>query len=98
MEDQKAGIQISKKSFFSSVIILFVLMICAGILTRIIPAGAYNRIIVDGREIIDVNSFQFITDINYPIFRWFTAPIEVLGSPDGLTVIVIICFILFIGY
>lgn len=97
MEDQRAGIQISKKSFFSSVIILFVLMICAGILTRIIPAGLYDRMIVDGREIIDVSSFRFITDINYPIFRWFTAPIEVLWSPDALTVIVIIFFILFIG-
>jgi uncharacterized ion transporter superfamily protein YfcC len=97
VENPKAGIQISKKSFFSSVIILFFLMIVAGILTKIIPAGVYERIIVDGREVIDVSTFTFVSDINYPIYRWFTAPIEVLWSPDALTVIVIIFFILFIG-
>lgn len=97
MDNEKAGIQISKKSFFSSVIILFVLMIIAGVLTRIIPPGVYERIIVDGREAIDVSSFRFISGVNYPIYRWLTAPIEVLWGPDSLTVIVIIFFILFIG-
>lgn len=97
MDNPKAGIQISKKSFFASVIILFILMIAAGILTKLIPAGSYSRIIIDGRETIDPNSFVFISDVNFPIYRWFTAPIEVLWSADALTVIVIIFFILFIG-
>lgn len=97
MENQKAGIQISKKSFFSSILILFILMIVAGILTKVIPAGLYERIILEGRETIDVNSFRFVSNVNYPVFRWFTAPLEVLWSADALTVIVIIFFILFIG-
>lgn len=97
MDNQKSGIQISKRSFFSSVTILFILIIGAGVLTKVIPAGVYERIILDGRETIDPSSFRFISDINYPIYRWFTAPIEVLWSPDALTVIVIIFFILFIG-
>ena len=83
MENPKAGIQISKKSFFSSVIILFFLMIVAGILTKIIPAGVYERIIVDGREVIDVSTFTFVSDINYPIYRWLTATIEVISSNDA---------------
>lgn len=91
------GIKISMKSFLSSVIILLILMIASGMLTRILPPGEYDRIIVEGRETIDVNSFEFIGKQDYPFYRWFTAPVEVLWSDDALTVIVIILFILFIG-
>ena len=95
--DQKAGAQISKKAFIQSIVILFVLMMVAGILTRIIPAGQYNHVVVDGRETIDPNSFQFVDRPNYPIWRWFLAPIEVLGSESGLDVIVIIVVLFFAG-
>lgn len=97
MENNKAGVQIGKKAFLSSVMILLILMILAGILTRVIPAGSFERTIVDGREIIDPESFQFIEEVNYPIYRWVTAPIEVLFSPEAPTVIVIIAFIMIIG-
>ena len=95
--DQKAGAQISRKAFIQSVIILFVLMMLAGGLTRMVPAGTYERAVQDGREVIDPNSFQYVTRTDYPIWRWFTAPVEVLWGPDGLTIIVIILFILFVG-
>ena len=95
--NKDAGIKISKKSFLSSLIILLILMIISGMLTRILPPGEYDRIIVDGRETIDVNSFEYIEKPDYPFYRWFTAPLEVLWSQDALTVIVIILFILFIG-
>jgi uncharacterized ion transporter superfamily protein YfcC len=95
--DQKAGAQISKKAFLQSIIILFILMCAAGILTRVIPAGNYERVFLDGREVIDPASFQFIDSPDYAIWRWFTAPIEVLAAPDNLTVIVIILFILMVG-
>ncbi|MGD9569112.1 MAG: YfcC family protein [Sedimentibacter sp.] len=97
MKKENQGIQISMKSFLSSAIILLVLMIASGMLTRILPPGQYDRIIVEGRETIDVNSFEYIGKQNYPFYRWFTAPVEVLWSDDSLTVIVIILFILFIG-
>lgn len=97
MEKEKSGIQISKKSFLSSVIILLLLMIAAGVLTQLLPAGEYQRITIDGRETIDADSFKFIENVNYTFYRWFTAPVEVLWSSDSLTVIVIILFILFIG-
>jgi uncharacterized ion transporter superfamily protein YfcC len=95
--EQKAGAQIGKKAFVQSIVILFVLMLVAGILTRILPAGQYTRLTVDGRETIDPNSFQFVDKPEYPIWRWFTAPIEVLGSESGLTVIVIIVVLFFAG-
>jgi uncharacterized ion transporter superfamily protein YfcC len=76
---------------------LFALMMVAGILTLVIPAGQYTRIEIDGRETIDPNSFQFVEKPNYPIWRWFIAPFEVLSSESGLTVIVIIVVLFFAG-
>jgi uncharacterized ion transporter superfamily protein YfcC len=95
--EQKAGAQISQRAFIQSLVILFVLMMIAGILTLVIPAGQYNRIQASGRETIDPNSFQLVAKPDYPIWRWFLAPIEVLGSGSGLTVIVIIVVLFFAG-
>jgi uncharacterized ion transporter superfamily protein YfcC len=95
--DQKAGAQISIKAFIQSAVILFVLMIAAGVVTLVIPAGSYSRIIQEGRSVIDPNSFQYIARPDYPIWRWLIAPIEVLGGPDNLVVITIILFILLVG-
>jgi len=95
--DQKAGAQISQRTFIQSLAILFVLMMIAGILTLILPAGGYTRLEVDGRETIDPASFQYTERPDYPIWRWFLAPIEVLGSESGLTVVVIIIVLFFAG-
>jgi uncharacterized ion transporter superfamily protein YfcC len=95
--DQKSGVQISQRMFFQAVLVLFLLMMAAGVLTRLVPAGSYDRIEVDGRETLVPASFQYTSQPDYPVWRWFTAPIEVLGAPGSLTIIVIIIFLLFIG-
>lgn len=95
--EQKAGAQIGKRAFIQSLIILFVLMMTSGILTVIVPSGQYTYLEVDGRQSIDPNSFQFIEKPDYPVWRWFLAPFEVLGSSTGLTVIVIIVVLFFAG-
>jgi uncharacterized ion transporter superfamily protein YfcC len=95
--EEKAGAQISRRAFVQSVVILFALMMIAGVLTLVVPAGSYTRVMVDGREVIDPTSFQYVEQPDYPIWRWFIAPIEVLGGPNGLTIIVIIIFILLVG-
>ena len=77
--------------------ILFVLRMVAGILTLVLAAGQHSRLELDGRETIDPASFQLIEHPNYPIWRGFIAPIEVLGSDSGLTVIVIIVVLFFAG-
>lgn len=98
MTEQKSGAQISKKAFIQAVAIIFALMMVSGILTRVIPAGSYARVEADGREIIDPASFQLTARPDFPIWRWFTAPVEVLFTTDGLTkVIPIILFILLVG-
>ncbi len=95
--DEKAGAQISQRAFIQSVVILFVLMILAGLLTRLLPAGTYERITVDGREMIVPGSYHLIPRPDYPVWRWLTAPLEVLWGPDAPIVIVIILFILMVG-
>ncbi len=46
--EQKAGAQIGQRAFIQSLVILFVLMMIAGILTLVVPAGQYARIEVLG--------------------------------------------------
>jgi uncharacterized ion transporter superfamily protein YfcC len=95
--EEKSGAQISQKAFIQSLLILLALMIVAGVLTLVIPAGRYQRIQVDGRETLVPDSFALTAKPDYPIWRWFTAPLEVVAGPDGLTVIVITVFILMVG-
>ena len=96
MED-KAGVRISRRAFIQAVVIIFILMMVAGILTRLVPAGQYARVELEGRQVIDPTTFTFTDRPDYPIWRWFTAPFEVLASPDSATVIGIILFILLVG-
>ncbi|MBN1953704.1 MAG: YfcC family protein [Anaerolineae bacterium] len=95
--ETKSGAQISRKAFVQSVAILLALMTIAGLLTLLVPAGSYARVEMEGREVVDPASFQYTARPAYPIWRWFTAPIEVLWSPDSLTIIVVGLFILMVG-
>lgn len=96
--EQKAGAQIGAKAFIQSLLILFVLMMLAGVLTRIIPAGTYQRETLEERTVIVPGSFTYTERPDYPLWRWFTAPVEVLWRADNsLTIIVITVFILMVG-
>jgi uncharacterized ion transporter superfamily protein YfcC len=95
--NEKAGAQISKKAFLQSFFILLALMLLAGILTRVIPAGTYQRMEIEGRMVLDPNSYQPVERPAYPIWRWFTAPFEVLAGPDALILITILVFILLVS-
>jgi uncharacterized ion transporter superfamily protein YfcC len=95
--DTKAGVQISARAFIQSVVILSLMMLAAGVITRLLPAGQFNRLLEGDREVIDPATFQLIQRPDYPVWRWLTAPLEVLVGPDGTTIIVIIVFILLVG-
>lgn len=94
---QRRGVALSKKSFFSSVTILGILMFLSGVLTRVLPSGSYERILEDGREKIVPGSFSVLERPEYPLYRWITAPLEVLLGEDQVTILVIILFLLLIG-
>lgn len=95
--DNRAAVRISTRSFLQSALILLALMVAAGVLTRLLPAGRYDRLPVDGRTVIDPASYQTLPRPDYPIWRWLIAPLELLAGPDGVTVITIIVFLLFVG-
>lgn len=88
---------ISKKTFLSAIIILFVLLIGAGILTQVIPMGHYQYVERDGQMSIVPDSFSFSEGARLPVYKWFTAPVEVLGGKEGTVVLMIILFLLIIG-
>lgn len=94
MQDQKQLITISKKAFLNVVYILFGLILIAGIITRFIPSGAFLR---DSDGKVVAGSFGFTEISNYPIWRWFTAPFEVLYGPDAVNVIMIGLFLVILG-
>ncbi len=48
---EKAGAQISTGAVVQSVLILFVLMMFAGLLTRVVPAGNYTTILQGDRQV-----------------------------------------------
>lgn len=98
MAETKSGLQISKKAFIQALLIIFSLMMLSGILTRVIPSGQFARTVEPGRgEVILPDSFSFTDQPGLPVWRWFTAPVEVFFSPDGVTILGIIVFILLVG-
>jgi len=95
--DSSVSIRIGKKAFISSLAILLALLVAAGLLTRVVPAGSYARQEDGGRAIIDISSFEYTDRPALPVWKWFVAPIEVLASPEGSVVMAIILFFLCIG-
>lgn len=94
MEENKALININKRSFINVLIILFSLMVIAFVLTYLIPQGSYQRT-VDG-EII-AGTYQLLPRDNLKIWEFFYAPIGLLLSSDGLNVIMISLFLFILG-
>ena len=57
MEEQKQGLNISVKSFITALVVIFILMVVAYVLTLVIPAGEYARIAdANGNMIIDTEN------------------------------------------
>lgn len=94
MNDQSQLLSISKKAFLNVVYILLFLILAAGIVTLIIPAGSFLR---DEEGTIISGSFSFLAQSNYPIWRVLTAPLEVLYGPDAVNVGMIGFFLIILG-
>ncbi len=95
---RQAGAHIGAKAFLQSFFILLALMVVTGILTRAVPAGSYQRVQVEGREMIAADSFRYVPQPDYPVWRWFTAPLEVFTiGPDRATVLMIVGLLILIG-
>jgi uncharacterized ion transporter superfamily protein YfcC len=93
----ESSIKIGKKAFLLSAGIILILMIASGALCLILPAGAYDRVAEEGRTLVVNGSYRELPRPDSPVWRWFTAPIEVLFGPDNLTPIVLLFFITAVG-
>ncbi|WP_088041107.1 YfcC family protein [Bacillus sp. EAC] len=92
------GIKLGKKAFFQSVIILLILMIISGVLTKFFTPGHYERVMKDGVQVVNPDSFTYLSNSDgLSALHWIFAPILVLFSKDALITITIILFILIVG-
>jgi len=92
-----SSIKIGGKAFLLSAAIILALMVVSGVLTKVMPAGMYDRVVQEGRTLVINGSYREIQRPVYPFWRWFTAPFEILAGPENLTPIVLIIFISVIG-
>ncbi len=98
MNENTSSLRIGKAAFLLAFCILIGLMVFSGILTRTVPAGSFERELVDGREFVVPGSYQLTPEHQPPaVWRWFTAPVEVLFAPGAIVAITIIVFLIFVG-
>ncbi|GHV94419.1 C4-dicarboxylate ABC transporter [Spirochaetia bacterium] len=98
INEKNSSIKIGGKAFLLSAAIILALMIVSGVLTKALPAGIYDRVVSEGRTLVVNGSYREIVRPNYPFWRWFTAPVEILYiGPDNITPIVLAIFITIVG-
>jgi len=93
----QSAVKIGKNAFFVSAGIILILMVFSGVLTLVLQPGAYDRIEQDGRTLVVNGSYRPVSAPDYPIWRWFTAPVEILFAPSNAALITIILFIVCVG-
>jgi uncharacterized ion transporter superfamily protein YfcC len=71
-------------------VLLFSLMLIAAVATWLVPAGAYNRVIQNGRELIDPNSYRTVEG------RPAGIPSVLMAFPRALAEVADIVFYIFI--
>lgn len=95
-ENDSVGIKLNKKTLIGVTALLFAIMIFAGALTKIIPAGEFDTT-ADGSVIPGTYHQLSAEEVNYPLWRSLIAPFEVFTTPDSLAGVGIIAFIILIG-
>ena len=94
----KSNMNIGTRSFLTAIVVIFVLMIAAYVLTLVIPGGSYAR--VDdgsGHMIVDVAGGFSFTEGGLPFWKWLLSPVLVLTAAGSGTLIAVIAFLLVIG-
>ncbi len=100
--DQKekitSGIKIEKKTVIGITVLLFAIMIFAGVLTQVVPTGVYHT---DSNGTIINGTYHEIDreEVGYSFWRVFISPIEtfIYSTGDALTGVSIILIIVLIG-
>ena len=96
--DHASGLNIGAKTFIGTVVLLLAIMVLAGVLTQVLPQGHYDYAEADGRRLIVPGTYtESAEGARLPVWRWFTAPVEVLGTDKAVTAVMVMAFILLIG-
>lgn len=95
---QKKGLNISVRSFITAIVVIFLLMVAAYILTLTIPGGTYSRVLdANGNFVLDTAAGFSYVDGGIPFWKWLLSPVLVLGASGNGTLIAVIAFLLIIG-
>ncbi len=96
-KERDLSVKIGLKAFIVSAAIILALIVASGILGLALPAGSYERTVVDGRTLVVADSYRQTPHPDYPPWRWMTAPVEILFAPGNIALITIILFIVCVG-
>ena len=95
---QKKGLDISARSFLTSILVILALMIATYALTFLIPAGEYVRTVTAaGSTVIDAAAPFRYCEGGIPFWKWLLSPVLQLGAEGSGTTIAVIAFLLVIG-
>jgi uncharacterized ion transporter superfamily protein YfcC len=95
---QTKHLNLSVKSFLTAIIVIFSLMVITYVLTLVIPAGEYKRVVdANGQSIIDMSGGFTYVDGGIPFWKWLLSPVLVLGANGSGALIAVIAFLLVIG-
>lgn len=92
MAEKSAVIEL--KTFISTIYILGVLIIAAGILSYLIPAGSLELGMKNGQNIA---VYQQIEQTPVPIWKIVLSPLLCLTGANGINIAILIVFILTVG-
>lgn len=94
--EKKSLLSTGIRSFATAFIILFLLMVAAYALTFILPAGEYQREVVNGQTMVLPGTYQAVEG-GLPFWQWLLSPFLTLGDTGGFTMVAIIIFLLVIS-
>jgi len=98
VKERAYGIPLNPKIYLVAFFIFLAFMIGMGMITRVLPQGAYERQTLNGTEYVVNGTYHVLEEqVPLPVWRWFTAPFELLATKEGLTVIFVTITMMVIG-
>jgi len=87
---------ITLRTYITAFVVLVALMVAALILTWVLPAGEFERTVLDGSVVIVPDSYQS-TSGDLPFWKWLLSPFLILGGPNNVMLIFLLVFLFTIG-
>lgn len=74
----------------NTLILVLLVMVFFAALTWVIPGGQFDTVEVNGREVVDPESFQYIDSSPTSLMELFLAPVRGFNDPYGMAIIVFV--------